>query len=110
MFAPPYPGTEIFNFALRTGRINKNRIHEFAIKLRDARDFIINLTDHFSDEELINTHEEMIEKAKENYESFITQEEIITKMRDLFGNLLDKSHFDEKDLEHRAKHGGISTF
>ena len=110
MFATPYPGTEIFNFALRTGRINKNHIHEFVMKLGDARDFTINLTDYFSDKELVNKRKEMMEKAREKYESFITQEEINTKIRNLFGNLLDNHHFDEKDLEHCAKHGGIITF
>jgi len=110
MFATPYPGTEIFDCALRTGRIDKDRFHEFVMKLGDARDFTINLTDYFSDEELINKREEMMEEARRNYDGFITQEEIDTKMRNLFGSLLDKDHLDEKDLEHRAKHGGINTF
>jgi radical SAM superfamily enzyme YgiQ (UPF0313 family) len=110
MFATPYPGTEIFDYALRTGRVDSNHIHEFVMKLGDARDFTINLTDYFSDEELINKREEMMEEARENYENFITQEEIFTKTKKLFGNLLDNYHLDENDLEHRAKHGGISTF
>ena len=110
MFATPYPGTEIFDYALRTGRLDKNHIHEFVMKLGDARDFTINLTDYFSEEELINKRKEMMEKARQKYESFITQEEINTKMRKIFGGLLDKTHLDENDLEHRAKHGGISTF
>ncbi len=110
MFATPYPGTEIFNFALNTGRIDRDHIHEFLMKLGDARDFTINLTDYFSDEELINKREEMMKKARGNYENFITQEEIIAKTKNLFGNLWDKYNFDETDLEHRAKHGGISTF
>ena len=110
MFATPYPGTEIFNFALRTGRINKNHIHEFIMKLGDARDFTINLTDYFSDGELINKREEMMEEARKSYVNFITQEEINAKMRNLFGSLLDKYNLDENDLEHRAKHGGASTF
>ncbi|MGA7678085.1 MAG: radical SAM protein [Dehalococcoidia bacterium] len=110
MFATPYPGTQIYDFALRTGRIDKNHIHEFVMRLGDARDFVINLTDHFSDEELTKKRKEMMEKAKENYESFITQEEIIAKMKSLYGSLLERHRFDEKDLEHRAQHGGISTF
>ncbi|ODS41277.1 MAG: hypothetical protein A7315_02065 [Candidatus Altiarchaeales archaeon WOR_SM1_79] len=110
MFATPYPGAEIFNFALRTGKVDENHIHEFVMKLGDARDFTTNLTDYFSDEELVNKREEMMEKARENYESFITQEEINAKTRNLFGSLLKKYPLDEKDLEHRAKHGGISTF
>ncbi len=110
MFATPYPRTKMFDYALRTGRIDKNHIHEFVMKLEDARDFTINLTDCFSDEELVNKREEMMEIARENYYGFITEEEINVKMRKLFGSLLDKHHFDKKDSEHRAKHGGISTF
>ena len=62
------------------------------------------------DEELINKREEMMEKAGRHYQSYITQETVTAKMRNLFGDLLDKSRLDEKDLEHRAKHGGMSAF
>jgi len=110
MFATPYPGAEIFNFALKTGRIDENHIHEFATSLGDARDFTINMTDYFSDDELIDKRKEMMEKARENYNCFITQEEINTKTRKLFSTLLDKYPPDTKDLEHRIKHGGMSTF
>lgn len=110
MFATPYPGTQIFDFALKTGRINGNNLHKFMMKVGDARDFLNNLTDYFSDDELINKREEMMRIARENYEKFVAKEEINTKMRDLFGSLLDKIHLDEKDLEHRAKHGGLSIF
>ena len=110
MFATPYPGTEIFNYALREGKIDREHIHEFQMKLGDARDFTVNLTDYFSDEELTNKREEMIKEARENYDKFITPEEIYAKMNKLFGGLLNAYNFDEKDLEHRMKHGGISTF
>ena len=110
MFATPYPGTEIFDFALRTGRINKNYLHEFMMKIGDARDFLVNLTNCFSDEELITKRKKMMKVTRENYENFITKEKIETKMRGLFGDLLNKVHLDEKDLEHRAKHGAISIF
>jgi radical SAM superfamily enzyme YgiQ (UPF0313 family) len=109
MFATPYPGTEIFNFALRTRRIDRNHIHEFIMKLGDARDFTINLTDYFSDEELINKREEMVKEVMKNYDG-LTQEETIAKMRELYGSLLDKYPFDEKDLEHRKKHGTMDVF
>lgn len=110
MFATPYPGTEIFDYALRKGRIDREHIHEFLMKLGDARDFTVNLTDCFSDEELINKREEMMKTTKENYGEFITQEKVNAKMRDLFGSLFDKYYIDEKDLEHRSKHGGMNIF
>jgi radical SAM superfamily enzyme YgiQ (UPF0313 family) len=110
MFATPYPGTEIFNFALRTNRIARNNLHGYLMKLGDARDFIINLTDFFSDDELINKRKEMMEITRENYEKFITEEEIKDKMKSLFGKLIKKVHFDNKDLEHRVIHGGMGIF
>jgi anaerobic magnesium-protoporphyrin IX monomethyl ester cyclase len=110
MFATPYPGTEIFDFALKTGRIDGKYIHEYFMKLGDARDFVVNLTDHFSDEELINKREEMMRQTREYYDKCVTQEEINSKTREIFGSLLDKYPLDEKDLEHRTKHGGMSTF
>lgn len=110
MFATPYPGTEIFNSALETGKIDKNSLHEFMMNIGDARDFLINLTDSFSDEQLVKKREEMMRITRENYEKSITADEIMGKMKKLFGNLMDKVKLDEKDLEHRAKHGGMSIF
>lgn len=110
MFATPYPGSEIFNFALRTGKIDSNNLHEFMKRIGDARDFLINLTDAFSDEQLVQKKEEMMNITIENYEKFITMDEIMEKMKKLFGNLIEKFRFDEKDIEHRAKHGGMSIF
>jgi radical SAM superfamily enzyme YgiQ (UPF0313 family) len=110
MFATPYPGTRIFDFAIKTGRIDPARLHEFVLKLGDARDFLINLTDSFSDAELIETRSRMMTQAKENYSSFITQDEIDRKVRNLFGDLIRRTALDESELDHRAKHGGINTF
>jgi radical SAM superfamily enzyme YgiQ (UPF0313 family) len=110
MFATPYPGTEIFEFALNTGRIDKDHIHEFLLKLGDARDFTVNLTDRFSDEELVLKREEMMKLARAKYEKSITTEEIDAKTKALFGNILDKYQFDAQDAEHRLKHGGINIF
>lgn len=110
MFATPYPGTQIFDFALKTGRIDKSNLHEFLMKLGDARDFVINLTDYFTDEELINKRKEMMKITKENYRKFITEEEIKDKMKNLFGTLMEKVHLDGTDIDHRMKHGGIGVF
>ncbi|MDI6785953.1 MAG: radical SAM protein [bacterium] len=110
MFATPYPGTEIFNFAILTKRINKNNLHKFMLNIGDARDFFINLTDFFSNDQLIQKREEMMRISRENYEKFITIDGIMEKMKNLYGNLLDKVKLDKKDLEHRAKHGGIGVF
>jgi radical SAM superfamily enzyme YgiQ (UPF0313 family) len=108
MFATPYPGTEIFDFALKTGRITD--IHKFALALKDARDFVVNLTDAFTDQELINKRQEMIDTSNENYYRFITREQIQQKIKDLFGPLMEKTKFNDKDLENKMKYGGIGMF
>jgi len=110
MYATPFPGTGLFDFAIKTGRIQKDDLHNFVLKLGDARDFVINLTDDFTDEELVNKRTEMIAIARRNYDNFISAEEILQNLKDLFGDQINKYQLDEKDLEHRAKHGGINTF
>jgi len=110
MFATPYPGTQIFNFALETKRIDKSKLHEYFMKLGDARDFTVNLTDYFTDKELIKKRKEMMKVTEENYKKFITKEEVKDKMKNLFGSLMDKGHLDETDLDHRLKHGGMGIF
>jgi len=110
MFATPYPGTQIFNFVLKTKRIDKSKLHEYFMKMGDARDFTVNLTDYFTDEELIKKRKEMIKVTEKNYKKFITKEEVKDKMKNLFGSLMDKGHLDETDLDHRLKHGGMGIF
>lgn len=110
MFATPYPGTQIFNFALKMKRIDKSKLHEYFMKMGDARNFTVNLTDYFTDEELIKKRKEMMRITEENYKNFITEEEIKDKMKNLFGSLMDKVHLDETDLDHRRKHGGMGIF
>lgn len=110
MYATPYPGTRIFDFALQTKRIDAAHLHEFVLKLGDARDFLINLTDSFTDTQLIDTRTMMMAAARENYSKFISQDEIEKKVKDLFGDLIKRTALDQSELDHRAKHGGINTF
>ncbi len=109
MFATPYPGTELFDLAVSTGRINKERLHEFVLKLEDARDFVVNLTDVFNDEQLIVKRQEMIDEvcARVKPDSV---EVCDNKLRKLFGNLVEDYLKDKVLLKHRAAHGGIDVF
>jgi radical SAM superfamily enzyme YgiQ (UPF0313 family) len=106
MFATPYPGTEIYDFAIRTGRIKD--VHQFALSLRDARDFVVNLTDAFTDQQLIDKRREMMELTRENYYKYITRDQVRQKIKDLFGSLYKE--FDDKELESRMKYGGVGMF
>jgi len=109
MFATPYPGTELFNLAVSTGRINKERIHEFVMKLEDARDFVVNMTDVFDDDKLQAKRQEMMDEVCARINS--TSVEVCDrKLRDLFGNLVEDYLKDETLLKHRAVHGGIDVF
>jgi len=110
MFATPYPGTELFDFAVQTGRIKMDEIHNFIMKLRDARDFIINLTDTFSNEELQQKYQEMISIAKESYKPLSLQEKK-KRIKSLYGHLSEKFfNMPPEDIEHQAKHGAIGMF
>ncbi len=109
MFATPYPGTKLFDLAVSTGIINKEKIHEFILKLEDARDFVVNLTDAFNDEQLIAKRQEMIDDVCVRVKTDSVQV-CNKKLTDLFGNLIDDYLKDEVLLKHRATHGGIDIF
>lgn len=109
MFATPYPGTELFEFAFSTGRIKKENIHDFVMKLEDARDFTINLTDAFTDEQVIAKRQEMINEVCSCVRS-IPPDIYERKLRNLFGNLIDNFLEDEIFIKHRAEHGGVDIF
>jgi radical SAM superfamily enzyme YgiQ (UPF0313 family) len=109
MFATPYPGTELFDLAVSTGRISKDMIHGFVLKLEDARDFVVNLTDAFNDEQLIAKRQEMMDTVSARIKKD-SVEACDKKLRDLFGNLVDDYLKDKVLLKHRATHGGIDIF
>jgi len=109
MFATPYPGTKIFEYALSTGRIKKDRIHDFVVSLEDARDFTINLTDTFTDDQLVSKRSEMIKEVCSRVEQF-SPEFYMAKLKNLFGGLADDYYRDESLLKHRSEHGGIDIF
>ncbi len=110
MFATPYPGTELFDFAVKTGRIQKDKIHDFIIKLGDARDFVINLTDSFTDGELIEKYKYMIDETNKSYAP-IAYEEMEKKIKDLYGPLSEHYlNMPYEERKHKASHGGINMF
>lgn len=109
MFATPYPGTELFEFALSTKRIKKENLHEFVMRLEDARDFTVNLTDSFTDRQLIAKRDEMISEVCSRVKP-IPHEVSLKKIRNLFGDLVDDYLKDESLIRHRAEHGGIDIF
>lgn len=109
MFATPYPGTRLFKDAILTGRIKKDGVHGFVMSLEDARDFTINLTDAFTDRELIAKREEMIDNVCSRVKPQ-SKEIYMAKLKNLFGDLTDDYFGNEALLKHRAKHGGIDVF
>lgn len=109
MFATPYPGTQLFEFAVSSGRIDKEKLNDFVVNLEDARDFTINLTDAFTNEELINKRSQMIGDVCSEVKP-IAKDVYIKKLKNLFGSLADRYFEDEALLMHRAEHGGIDIF
>ena len=109
MFATPYPGTKLFDYAVSKGRIDKDRLHEFVVKLEDARDFIINLTDCFTNDQLIAKRQEMIDEVYSRV-SPVPVEVRSEKLKNLFGDLFKGYLRDEALVKHRAEHGGIDIF
>ena len=109
MFATPYPGTKIFEYAVSAGRIAKDCIHDFVVRLEDARDFMINLTDAFTDDELVRKRSMMIEEVTSRVKP-LSAEAYMRRLRNLFGNLASEALADETLVRHRAQHGGLDIF
>lgn len=109
MFATAYPGTELFEFAVSTGRIKKEMVHEYVMKLEDARDFMVNLTDAFTDEELLAKRDKMINEVCSRVKP-LSRDASMQKLFNLFGDLVGDYLNDEALLKHRAEHGGIDVF
>jgi len=108
MLATPYPGTEIYEFAKNTGRITDE--FEFVKKLKDARDFSVNLTNEFTDKELVEYRKDMMRISKEEYNNYISMDEIIEKMKNLYGKLYEKSELSDFDIKYKFEHGGLCVF
>lgn len=109
MFATPYPGTRIFDDAISAGRIDEAKLHDFVCRLGDARDFVVNLTDSFSDDELIAKRDEMISEACSRV-ARLSERDYAAKIKSIFGVLADDYLKDESLVRHRAEHGGIDLF
>ena len=84
-------------------------LHDFVVSREDARDFVGNLTDAFSDEELIAKRTSMIEEVSSRVSS-ADVDEYERKLRGLFGSLVDGFLSDPVLAKHRAEHGGIDIF
>ena len=94
---------------MSTGRIEKEQLHEFVLMLEDARDFVVNLTSIFTDEQLIAKRQEMIDEVCSRVKP-VLGEIYIEKLINLFGNLAKEYLKDKTLLKHRAEHGGIDIF
>lgn len=110
MYATPYPGTPLFDFAIESGRIRKEDVHDFAMRLGDARDFVVNLTDAFTDKALQKKYKEMISITKKAYRP-IPQNEMGKKIRSLYGPLSEIFfNLSPEDRKHQEIHGAMSLF
>ncbi len=80
------------------------------MQLNDARDFIVNLTDSFTDEELIAKYKNMILLSKKAYQP-ISKSETEEKIKSLYGPLAEMFFkLSPEDKAHQAKHGAIGMF
>jgi len=109
MFATPYPGTALFEQALASGRIDRAALHSFVSSLGDARDFVVNLTDAFSDDELKGKRQEMMDEVCSRVKP-LDEEEYEGRIKGLFGELAGGHLKDNALMKHRAMHGGIDLF
>jgi len=109
MFTCPYPGTALYEQIKEKEFFKKQYATEedFVLRLGDAVDFVVNLTD-MSDEELIALRQEAITLAQQNYIS-PGPAEIAAQEKELYGEeLYRKAQEQLKDPHmqaHRRRHG-----
>jgi radical SAM superfamily enzyme YgiQ (UPF0313 family) len=110
MFATPYPNTELYHMSKELGKIpdDLDGLDLFVSKLGDCISFTINLTDTFSDKEIIEKRDYMINKTQENYVP-VSPKKMRHQFIDLYGQeiydkLLEQLK-DEKNIEHLKTHG-----
>ena len=109
MFTCPYPGTELYEQVKNTENFKKqfDNEEEFVLKMADAVDFTVNLT-NMQDEKIQSLRNEALKLGKANYRP-PSQQEIDRQERQLYGErLYQKAQQQLKDpamQAHRRRHG-----
>ena len=105
MFTCPYPGTELYWELRSAGRLENEE--EFVLKMGDAVDLSVNLTE-MDDEELVRLRDEAISLAGQNYRP-PSVEEVAQQERELYGDeLYERAQAQLREgtmAEHRKRHG-----
>ncbi len=109
MFTCPYPGTPLYEVVKHTEAFKKQFVNEeeFVLRMGDAVDLTINMTD-YTDEELLALREEALAMAKANYVP-PSAEETARQEKELYGERLYQKATEQMQNEamraHRARHG-----
>ncbi|MCP4708940.1 MAG: radical SAM protein [Planctomycetes bacterium] len=109
MFTCPYPGTELYDQVKDSERFKEQYAgeEEFVLKLSDAVDLTVNLTE-MSDEELIALRSEALETAGKNYTP-PSAVDVEKQERELYGDFLyekAQEQMQSKAMQaHRRRHG-----
>ncbi len=109
MFTCPYPGTPLYEEVRHTEQFKSQFAteEEFVLKLGDALDFVVNMTE-LSKEELFAIRDEALAIARQNYIA-PTAEEIEAQERALYGEILyakARQQMQTPEMQaHRKRHG-----
>jgi len=85
MFTCPYPGTELYEQVRKRANWYFSE-EEFVLKMGDAVDLTVNLTD-IPDQQLLSLRDEALQKARENYTA-PSPEEVEQQDKELYGETL----------------------
>ncbi len=109
MFTCPYPGTALYEQVKDTPRFKEQFAteEEFVLKMADALELTVNLTDA-GDEEMLALRQEALAMAKRNYQP-PSAEEVAAQEKELYGEELyrkarEQLHSPEMQA-HRSRHG-----
>lgn len=109
MFATPYPGTGLFDYCWEKGILNGSNLENFILGLDDAVDLHFNITENFTDEELIRLRDDMLKEVEAKVAK-MPPEALKRQFIDLYGEEnyrigVERYRSDPKIREHFQKHG-----
>lgn len=109
MFAVPYPKTGLFDYCWERGILNESNLENFILGLDDAVDLHFNITENFTDKQLIELRDKMLKDINAKVDRS-PQGEVKKQFMDLYGEenyrlCQERYSRDAKLQEHFKKHG-----
>lgn len=113
LFATPYPKTQLFEYCWNKGILNDSNFEDFILGMGDVVDLQLNITENFSDKQLLDLRDNMIAEVKANVPK-PKPEFLRGQLIDLYGEknyqLFRKKYTTDPKLREHYKNHGFNDF